>query len=528
VRYRRWNRDCAIKWAMAGGKGDDGAASGAKEGTTVVQRVVREVSGATAFPVLTKNNYSDWAMLMRVKLKARGLWVAVDKGGVDPQEDMMALDVLVLAVPPEVVATVADKSSAKEAWDAIAMMRVDNERVKKAAAQQLRNQFDRATFKEGETVEDFALWMNSMVATLATMGEIVEERKVVEKILHYIPQRLRQIALTITTLLDVQYLIVANLAGRLKAAEEAFEEPPSSMQHEGKLYLTEEEWDARRARRDVENPGSGGSDSSAGRAGAERSGERGRGRGSGGHGPQKNDDCRRCGKLSHWARKCRSKSKEQAHAVHDEEVALMVAMVTVDLISVKGEKPAAATSGVMKGPVVIHEEKVFAQLGRPESSRNAKLWILDTGATNHMTGSRAVFVILDTSVRGTVRFRDDSSVEIEGRGKVEFVCNNGESKTFEGVYFIPKLTANIISVGRLDEDGYQISISGGELAIREPDGRLLAKVKRSDSRLYLLIVELSTATCLVPRGEAEAWRWHERLGHLNFPAMKKLAREDLV
>jgi hypothetical protein len=53
-------------------------------------------------------------------------------------------------------------------------------------------------------------------------------------------------------------------------------------------------------------------------------------------------------------------------------------------------------------------------------------------------------------------------------------------------------------------------------------------VKRSDSRLYLLTVELSMAECLVSRREAEAWRWHERLGHLNFPAMKKLAREDLI
>jgi hypothetical protein len=35
------------------------------------------------------------------------------------------------------------------------------------------------------------------------------------------------------------------LAGRLKAGEEAFEEPSSSMHHEGKLYLMEEEWDAR-------------------------------------------------------------------------------------------------------------------------------------------------------------------------------------------------------------------------------------------------------------------------------------------
>jgi hypothetical protein len=28
-------------------------------------------------------NYSDWALLMKVKLKARGLWAAVKPGGGD-------------------------------------------------------------------------------------------------------------------------------------------------------------------------------------------------------------------------------------------------------------------------------------------------------------------------------------------------------------------------------------------------------------------------------------------------------------
>jgi hypothetical protein len=159
---------------MAGGKGVDAGGSEAKDGGVVIQRVVREVGSGTAFPLLTKINYSEWAMLMKVKLKARGLWVAVEKGDVDPQEDMMALDALVSAVPPEMVATVADKKTAKEAWDAIATMRVGDDRVKKAAAQQLRSQFDRAMFREGESVEDFALRLNGMVATLATLGEIVE------------------------------------------------------------------------------------------------------------------------------------------------------------------------------------------------------------------------------------------------------------------------------------------------------------------------------------------------------------------
>jgi uncharacterized membrane protein YgcG len=129
-------------------------------------------------------------------------------------------------------------------------------------------------FKEGELVEDFTLQLNKMVATLATLGETIEEHVVV-KILRCVPHQLMQIALAISTLLDVQTHTVVNLARRLKTIEEAFEDPPPSLQHDGKLYLIEEEWDVRRARRNYENQGFGGSGSS----GSDGSGRRG-----GGHG----------------------------------------------------------------------------------------------------------------------------------------------------------------------------------------------------------------------------------------------------
>jgi hypothetical protein len=74
----------------------------------------------------------------------------------------------------------------------------------------LCSKFDRATFGEGETVEDFALRLNGMVATLATLGGggVVEEHKVMEKLLCFVPPRLKQIALVISTLLDVESLTV--------------------------------------------------------------------------------------------------------------------------------------------------------------------------------------------------------------------------------------------------------------------------------------------------------------------------------
>jgi hypothetical protein len=70
---------------------------------------------------------------------------------------------------------------------------------------------------------------------------------------------------------------------------------------------------------------------------------------------------------------------------------------------------------------------------------------------------------------------------IEGRGTVVFVCKNSESRSFDGVYFIPRLATNIVSVSQLDEIGYKININTGVMKIREPGGVLLLKVKREEN-----------------------------------------------
>ena len=64
-----------------------------------------------------------------------------------------------------------------------------------------------------------------------------------------------------------------------------------------------------------------------------------------------------------------------------------------------------------------------------------------------MTGERSVFSNLDKGVHGTVRFGDGSVIDIEGRSMILFSYKNGEHQKLVGVYFIPKLTADIISLG---------------------------------------------------------------------------------
>ena len=149
-------------------------------------------------------------------------------------------------------------------------------------------------------------------------------------------------------------------------------------------------------------------------------------------------------------------------------------------------------------------------------------------ATNHMTGSRVVFTELDTTVVATVHFGDDSVARIEGKGAIVFLCKNGAHRYFAGAYYIPRLTTNIVSIGQLDEAGYNVNIKDGSMKVHEPGGQLLVKVMRGKSRLYLLHIKLVRSRCLVMRGAEEAWKWHACLSHVNMAALRKIATEELV
>jgi hypothetical protein len=129
----------------------------------------------------------------------------------------------------------------------------------------------------------------------------------VGKFLRSVSTRFKQIVVAIQTLLDVSTLTLAEVTGRLKAAEEELEAPLSSVHHNSKLYLTEEAWEARRKQRETGRSSKGDANRVSGRRGGR--GGRGRGRGSdmgsssssgpgGSIGKVGKDQCRKCGPVT--------------------------------------------------------------------------------------------------------------------------------------------------------------------------------------------------------------------------------------
>jgi transposase InsO family protein len=474
------------------------------------------------------------------------------------------LAALLCAVPADMQAGFTNKESAREAWDSICKIRIGVDRVKEANVQRLRQEFAEIRFKPGEGVEDFSLRITALANELRVLGDEVTDKEVVKKMLHSVPEKLEQVAILMETLLDLNSLSIEEVAGHLRAVEQRKKtSTPPTADAGGRLLLTEEEWTARMKAKEK-----GGSSGSGGGRG--RGHNRGKGHGSGRNGGvaspnarDRHDDsvgcdtCHNCGKTGHWAKDCRSKAKKgEAHTALDDEPSLLLMEVgdlkvesdsplppppvtsplplldpTPPTLATKSALPTSTSTRELcpaRGPVHLVEEKVFVQVTGAEEEKECRRWVLDTGATNHMTGCRSAFSDLNCNIRGTVKFGDCSVVQIEGMEMILFHCKNGEHWAFAGIYFIPRLTTNIISVGQLDEMGFQSIIEGGVMRIRNSDRHLLAKVIRSPNRLYVINVEVAAPVCLAARGAESAWLWHARYGHLNFLVLRKLARDSMV
>ena len=127
-----------------------------------------------------------------------------------------------------------------------------------------------------------------------------------------------------------------------------------------------------------------------------------------------------------------------------------------------------------------------------------------------------------------VMLNEERSQARPAAGTILFQCRNGEYLVLSDVYYIPRLCSNIVSLGQLDENAYDTHISQAVLQLRDPGGRLLARVQRNHGRLYVLSLSVARPVCLAVHGGEDAWLWHARYGHIGFQALRLLAREDRV
>jgi hypothetical protein len=102
--------------------------------------------------------------------------------------------------------------------------------------------------------------LGSLVAELGTLEVVIKEQQVVQKLLQVIPKHLSQVAVTIEVTQDLSKLMLEDVGGKLRAAEDrAMEDdvlPPPRV--DGKLLLMEEQWKEKMGQRSNTGQGSSG------------------------------------------------------------------------------------------------------------------------------------------------------------------------------------------------------------------------------------------------------------------------------
>ena len=156
------------------------------------------------------------------------------------------------------------------------------------------------------------------------------------------------------------------------------------------------------------------------------------------------------------------------------------------------------------------------------------LWYLDTGCSNHMCGDKSTFSDLDEPFRDSVKFGDNSRVSVMGKGKVTIQTKGNFVQTIFNVLFVLDWRTNLLSVGQLQEKGYEISIKDGVCRIEDAKLGLIAQINMTANRLFPIYLHNTTLSCFSTRLKEEAWLWHFRYGHLNFGGLKTLQQKNMV
>jgi predicted HTH transcriptional regulator len=95
-----------------------------------------------------------------------------------------------------------------------------SDRARKTTLQTLRKEWENLTFKTGEDVDDFALRLNTLQQKMVQFGDnTYNKERAIEKLFRCIPEKYKQIARLIESLLDISTMSIEEVIGHLKTVD---------------------------------------------------------------------------------------------------------------------------------------------------------------------------------------------------------------------------------------------------------------------------------------------------------------------
>ncbi|TLX66533.1 hypothetical protein E9993_23400, partial [Labilibacter sediminis] len=162
----------------------------------------------------------------------------------------------------------------------------------------------------------------------------------------------------------------------------------------------------------------------------------------------------------------------------------------------------------------------------------SSLWILDSGASHHMSPHRSSFASLSSRSLIYVMSASATPMSVEGVGSIVTPYIS-----LSDVYFIPTLALNLVSVSQLCKSGCWVFFSDEFCCVQDARSRKVIGIGRRLGDLYVLeqlhaadvaasSVDLSSFH-LSPKSSV-FYLWHSRLGHVSASRLQFLVSTGVL
>ena len=342
-------------------------------------------SSQPLIPIFNGEKYEWWSIKVKTLLRSQELWDLVEYGFVDileptqeeeerlrenKRKDAKALFILQQAVHETVFSRIAAATTSKEAWSILQKEFQGGSKVIVVKLQALRRDFETLVMKNGESIADFLSRAMAIVSQMRSYGEQVSDETIVAKVLRSLTPKFNHVVAAIEESKDLSVLSVDELMGSLQAHESRINR--SLEKNEEKAFQVKET---------ANNYHS----ITSGRGGREF---RGRGRGNGrgrnneGYRQTFNEQgntksgiqCYHCKKYGHMKADCWYKDEKMNFAVENEQ-----------------------------------ENKLFMACINT-NYKPSDLWFVDSGCSNHITGTKSLFQELDETQKIKVQLGNNQEI----------------------------------------------------------------------------------------------------------------------
>src|SRR5262249_47575007 len=138
-----------------------------------------------------------------------------------------------------------------------------------------------------------------------------------------------------------------------------------------------------------------------------------------------------------------------------------------------------------------------------------------------MTGDASLFNSITWEEKGYVKFGDDSKSKIIATGSIGM-----SSYIIENVYLVKGLKHNLLSISQLCDKGYKMIFEKDKCFAFDKNGMKLFEGYRKKN-IYLIKPNEMEDVCLLSMND-NIFKWHKRLGHVNFNQLEKLSKKNII